>query len=129
MAVGELRQDLLAALGVAIGLGPGREPEPPDDRVQARSHGRVGDAELALDVLDVPPGANEGLEELELLGSQGVEPAEGERALQSRAAALALQAHDPERFGADRALRYHRIGHEQTLRGPQIVCQGNLNDM
>src|SRR5205814_2753464 len=111
LALRELAQDLLAALGLPIRLRLRWEPERPDDRVQPRSDRRVRDAELALDVLEVASRADERLEELELIRGQRVEPAQGEVALEPGAAGLALEAHDPKRFVADRATADDRIRH------------------
>src|SRR5207249_3636646 len=112
----QLAEDLLAALGLAIGLGLGREAERADHRVQPRPHRRVRDAELALDVLEVAARADEDFEEFELFRREAVEPAEGERALKARPTALAFEAHDLELLGADGASRDDRICHESKMR-------------
>src|ERR1700694_4239356 len=81
-AVSELAKDLLATLGLAIGLSLRWKSERADHRSEARAQGGVADAELALDVLEIAASLDEGLEELELLRCEPMEPAEGKRAFE-----------------------------------------------
>src|SRR5581483_1034170 len=125
-SLGELPQDLLAPLGLAVGLGLRREPERADDRVEPRADRGIRDAELALDVLEAAPCADEYLEEFELLRRESVEATERERAFEPRSAALAFQPHDVELLRADRASRDDRIRHDSVMRGDLIESQADM---
>src|SRR5207244_936647 len=73
LVAGQALEDLVAAragsrLGVRVGIGrslaiPGSEAEGPDEGLDPGADRRVGDPELALHVPEVPPRAEEALEE------------------------------------------------------------------
>jgi hypothetical protein len=106
-------EDLLALLGVvargsaAVGLGRGGldvVTHGGDQLVEAGDDGGVGDAELVLDILDLAAALDEDLGEGELLAAEPQPAAEGEDALDTGAAAVAVQPRDVQLVAAHRAL-------------------------
>ena len=112
---------------IAVGLRLRWESERADHRVEPRADGRVRDPELALDILEVPARADERFEELGLLRGERLEPSKGEGAFEARSAALAVEAHDAQRFVADRTAADDRIRHDLTVRAGLSDCQRKLN--
>ena len=84
---------------VAIGARP--EAERANQRLDPGADGRVGDAQLALHVAEVAAGAEEALEQEQLLPREPPEPADAELALQGRAAGAAVEARHGQLAGAD----------------------------
>jgi hypothetical protein len=60
------------------------------DIIEARYNGRVRYTQLLLDVLDLAPALDKGLDELDLLGSERLKAAETESAVNACAASAAL---------------------------------------
>jgi hypothetical protein len=71
--------------------------------VQAGYHRGVGDAKLALYVLDLAFAFHKGLNELDLLGGERLQPTQPESSVNARTTMAALQAGNGEDAGANRA--------------------------
>ena len=100
-ARGKLVEDLLAARRQVSVFLFDLEAHRGDDLVQARDDGRVRDAEVFFDVLDLAATADEDLDELELFARQAGQAAEGEVALEGGAARLTFESNDVQVVTAD----------------------------
>src|SRR4029077_7331780 len=81
-----------------------------EQTLEAASDGGIADAQLPLQLLEVPARAQEALQEGELLALEAAEAADAELALQRRAAAPAVESRDGELALA------HRTG------GDDVAC-------
>jgi hypothetical protein len=94
LAGSKLVQDLLAASRHIRIFLLDLEAHGRHDLVQAGDDGRVGNTQFLFDVFDLAAAADEDFDELELFARQAGQAAEGEVALQGRAAGLTFQAHN-----------------------------------
>ena len=84
-----------------LGVGTLPEAEGADEGLDAGADGRVADAELALHLAQVAAGAEEALEQRELVAVQAAEPPDAEVAFERGPAAAAVEAGDRELARAD----------------------------
>ena len=95
-----------------VGVRAFPEAEGADERLDAGADRRVADAELPLHLAEVAAGAEEALQEGELVAVEPAEPPDAEVALERGPAAPAVEAGDRELARAD------------GTGGDDVVCHG-----